>query len=83
MTNPVDQSENSREQRRLEYQAALAPFVGLAGTMYGIIRAFKSLDRASPISVIAPGMLETIIFTAVCIPILLLISLAWDWLSKK
>jgi len=63
----------------LEHQAILAPFVGLAGTTYGIISAFKRLDGASP----ASAMLDALIFTAICIPILLLALLAWDWLFKK
>jgi biopolymer transport protein ExbB/TolQ len=79
----VDKSENFREQRRLEYPAALAPFVGLAGTMYGIIRAFERLDGLNPENTVLRAIIDALIFTAICIPILFLVLLAWDWLFKK
>ena len=67
----------------LERQAALAPFVGLVGTIYGIISAFERLDRASPENTVLQAIFDAMIFSAVGIPILLLVLLAWDWLSKK
>ena len=83
MTNLVDQFKGSRQERVLERSAKLAPVVGLAGTTYGIISAFKRLESASPASAIAPGMSDAMIFTAICIPIFLLVSFALDWLCKK
>jgi len=66
-----------------ERQAALAPFVGLSGTIYGIISAFERFVTASPENTVLAGIFDAMIFTAVCIPILLLVLLAWDWFSEK
>ena len=83
MANPLDRFKNPRVQRILERQARLAPYVGLAGTIYGIIRAFSKLDSRAPNEVIAPGILDAILVTFEGVVILLLVLLAWDWLSNK
>ena len=76
-------SRKSRRQRTFERQAALTPFVGLVGTTYGIFRAFEELDKGGPESTVFAAIFDAMIFTAVCIPILLLVLLAWDWFSEK
>jgi biopolymer transport protein ExbB/TolQ len=84
MTNPLVRFKNSRRQRILE---GLTPFVGLAGTTYGIFRAFNYLDSRDPNDPIFPGILDAaidgIVAGFVCIPIVLLISFVWDWLSDR
>ena len=57
--------------------------MGLAGTMYGMIRAFERLDRASPENTVLQAIFDAMIFSAVCIPLFVVVLLAWDWLSKK
>jgi len=64
----------SREARRLERgltflatTGSAAPFIGLFGTVVGIIDAFQSIGRAgsASLAVVAPGIAEALIATAV------------------
>ena len=49
------------------WQAAAAPFVGLFGTVWGIMRAFTSIAAAqnSSLAVVAPGIAEALFATAI------------------
>jgi biopolymer transport protein ExbB/TolQ len=80
MANPFDRCNNPRIER-------LAPFVGLAGTTYGILRAFNYLDSRAPNDAIFPGILDAILDAIlagfVCVAIVLLVWLVWNWLSTK
>jgi biopolymer transport protein ExbB/TolQ len=73
--NPTDQSKKFGKER---FFVALAPFIGLGGTTFGIIRAFERLDKASP-NTIPAAILDTILGAL----ILNAVALVWDWLSKK
>jgi biopolymer transport protein ExbB/TolQ len=83
MANPLDRFKNPRIQRILERQARLAPYVGLTGTIYGIIRAFSKLESQPPNEVIAAGILDALLVTFEGLVILLLALLVWDWLSDR
>lgn len=76
-------SRKSRRQRTFERQAALTPFVGLVGTTYGIFRAFEELDKGGPESTVFAAIFDAMVLGLVCVPISILVMLAWDWLSKK
>jgi biopolymer transport protein TolQ len=61
--------ENHRLERGLEFLAttgSAAPFVGLFGTVVGIISAFEEIGRAgsASLAVVAPGIAEALIATA-------------------
>lgn len=47
--------------------ASTAPFIGLFGTVWGIMNAFQSLstEQASTIQAVAPGISEALVATAV------------------
>jgi len=64
----------SREELRLERglsflatTGSAAPFIGLFGTVVGIIGAFQSIGRAgsASLAVVAPGIAEALIATAI------------------
>ncbi len=62
--------ESLRLERGLSFLAttgSAAPFVGLFGTVIGIINAFQSIGRAgsASLAVVAPGIAEALIATAV------------------
>ena len=46
---------------------SVAPFVGLFGTVWGIMRAFTSIaaEQNSPLAVVAPGIAEALFATAI------------------
>ena len=63
----------SREQEKLERQLSFlatvgstSPYVGLFGTVWGIMNSFRSLATVSQatLSVVAPGIAEALIATA-------------------
>lgn len=64
------QKERERYERRLDFLATVAsnaPFIGLFGTVLGIIRAFKDLsgNMAEASSLVMAGIAEALIATAV------------------
>ena len=84
MANPLDRFKNPRIQRILE---RLTPFVGLTGTTYGITRAFRRLDSRDPNDPIFSGILDAaikgIVAGLVCVPIVVLVAIVWDWFSDR
>ena len=65
--------------------AAVAPFVGLLGTVLGIIRAFKSLSISSAAGpqVVASGISEALVATAVGLSVAIPSLLAYNYFSVK
>ena len=66
----VAASESRRYERGLPFLAttgSAAPFIGLFGTVIGIIGAFQGIGRAgsASLAVVAPGIAEALIATAV------------------
>lgn len=62
-------SEQSRLEKNLSFLATTAsatPFIGLFGTVWGIINAFEAIGgaRSTDLSVVAPGIAEALIATA-------------------
>ena len=62
-------SEQSVLERNLSFLATTAsacPFIGLFGTVWGIINAFESIGgaRSTDLSIVAPGIAEALIATA-------------------
>ena len=63
-------SEGHRLERGLSFlatTASSAPFIGLFGTVIGIIQAFQGIARAgnASLAVVAPGIAEALIATAI------------------
>jgi biopolymer transport protein TolQ len=63
-------SESLRLERRLSFLAttgSATPFIGLFGTVVGIVNAFHDIGRAgsASLAVVAPGIAEALIATAV------------------
>ena len=63
-------SETLRLERRLSFLAttgSATPFIGLFGTVVGIVNAFEGIGRAgsASLAVVAPGIAEALIATAV------------------
>ena len=63
-------SEADALAERLNFLAttgAVAPFVGLFGTVWGILRAFTSIaaEHNSSLAVVAPGIAEALFATAI------------------
>jgi flagellar motor component MotA len=70
--------------RIFECYARFTPFVGLAGTTYGIINAFNKLDSRGPNDLIDfPRILDAILAGFAVSLILSLALLVWHWLSNK
>jgi biopolymer transport protein TolQ len=66
----IGSREGLRLEGRLSFLAttgSAAPFIGLLGTVIGIINAFQSIGRAgsASLAVVAPGIAEALIATAV------------------
>jgi biopolymer transport protein TolQ len=62
-------SEQTKLEKNLSFLATTAsatPFIGLFGTVWGIINAFESIAgaRSTDLSVVAPGIAEALIATA-------------------
>ena len=79
----MDSFDNHRKQWTLYRAASLAPFVGLFGTTYGIIRAFQNLDTRAPIDPIAPGILDAIVAGFEVTLVFLLLLTVWRLFFNK
>ena len=69
VVNRAGISEQSKLEKNLSFLATTAsatPFIGLFGTVWGIINAFESIGgaRSTDLSVVAPGIAEALIATA-------------------
>ena len=82
----------SREIRALgRYQSLLAtvgssaPFIGLFGTVWGIMNAFQSiaLTRQTHLAVVAPGIAEALFATALGLIAAIPAVIAYNWLSSR
>jgi biopolymer transport protein ExbB/TolQ len=64
----VKERETSNLRKRLgglATVASIAPFVGLLGTVFGIISAFHLLSEGGGIAVVGPGIAEALVSTAI------------------
>ena len=65
--------------------AAVAPFLGLLGTVTGIIRSFESIANSgkSGFSVIAPGLAEALITTAFGIIVAIVALIIFNYFQMR
>ena len=65
--------------------AAIAPFIGLFGTVWGIMNAFIGLSGAQSVSLntVAPGIAEALIATAIGLFAAIPASLAFNYFTAK
>ena len=72
--------------RILEVIAALAPLLGLLGTVLGMIEAFQAMDAAgtqvNP-AVLSGGIWQALLTTAVGLSIAIPVSITNSWLERK
>jgi biopolymer transport protein ExbB/TolQ len=80
--------ESARYEQRLDFLATVAsnaPFVGLFGTVLGIIRAFKDLsgNMAEASSAVMGGIAESLVATAVGLLVAIPAVVAFNMLKSK
>jgi len=80
--------ENLRLERGFSFLATTgssAPFIGLFGTVVGIINAFESIGRAgsASLAVVAPGIAEALITTAVGLFAAIPATIAYNYFSGR
>jgi len=65
--------------------ASTAPFIGLFGTVWGIMDAFRSLSFAgtSPVQAVAPGIAEALIATAIGLAAAIPSVMAFNYFSRQ
>jgi biopolymer transport protein TolQ len=65
--------------------ASAAPFIGLFGTVWGIMRAFMGLSQASSTSIqaVAPGISEALIATAVGLAAAIPAAMAYNYFMQQ
>jgi biopolymer transport protein TolQ len=65
--------------------ASTAPFVGLFGTVWGIMDAFRGLavTKTSSIQAVAPGIAEALIATAVGLSAAIPAVMAYNYFSRQ
>jgi biopolymer transport protein TolQ len=84
----TQQEQETRLERRLLHLATIssaAPFVGLFGTVWGIMRAFRGLSTAqtSSIQAVAPGIAEALIATAVGLAAAIPAVVAYNYFTAR
>jgi biopolymer transport protein TolQ len=65
--------------------AAVSPFIGLFGTVMGIIDAFQELSTAGAASLraVAPGISEALITTALGLAAAIPAAIAYNWFGSS
>jgi biopolymer transport protein ExbB len=78
--------ESGRYLRPLEVIAALAPLLGLLGTVLGMITAFQAMESAgsqvNP-AILSGGIWQALLTTAVGLSVAIPVSLIHSWLESK
>ena len=74
-----------RNMNLLATTAAVSPFIGLFGTVWGIIDAFQSLGIAGAASLraVAPGISEALITTALGLAAAIPAAIAYNWFGAS
>ena len=80
-------TEKLRMEQRLAYLATVgsnAPFIGLFGTVLGIIKAFKDLSEAAEGSndAVIAGISEALVATAIGLLVAIPAVILYNWLSR-
>lgn len=83
---------NTQEMASLEHSvswlatiASAAPFVGLFGTVWGIMTSFQSIGMTGQanLAVVAPGISEALIATAIGLFAAIPAAIAYNWLNGR
>ena len=82
------QSEETRLNRHMQFLATVSgvsPYIGLLGTVWGIINAFQSLTQTAQatISLVAPGIAEALIATAMGLLAAIPALIAYNYFSNR
>jgi len=80
--------EKARYERRLQFLATMAsnaPYIGLFGTVLGIIRAFRDLSTniAEASSTVMAGIAEALVATAVGLLVAIPAVIAYNWFKGR
>ena len=65
--------------------AAIAPFIGLFGTVWGIMTSFQDIGvrGSASLAVVAPGISEALVATAAGLAVAIPAVLAYNWLQRR
>jgi biopolymer transport protein TolQ len=65
--------------------ASAAPFVGLFGTVWGIMNSFQNIGAtgSANLAAVAPGISEALIATAIGLAAAIPAAIAYNWLNTK
>jgi biopolymer transport protein ExbB/TolQ len=63
--------------------ASSAPFIGLLGTVIGIMGAFQTLEKEASINKIAPAISEALIATAVGLGVAIIAAMAFNFFTAR
>ncbi|MCH9757603.1 MAG: protein TolQ [Proteobacteria bacterium] len=82
------QNEETRLNRHMQFLATVSgvsPYIGLLGTVWGIINAFQSLAQTSQatIALVAPGIAEALIATAMGLLAAIPALIAYNYFSGR
>jgi biopolymer transport protein TolQ len=86
--NKAGLSEASALEKNLSFLATTAsatPFIGLFGTVWGIINAFESIGaaRSTDLSIVAPGIAEALIATAMGLAAAIPAVIGYNYFTHK
>ena len=75
----------SRHMQFLATVASVSPYIGLLGTVWGIINAFQSLTQTSQatIALVAPGIAEALVATAMGLLAAIPALIAYNYFSNR
>jgi biopolymer transport protein ExbB/TolQ len=82
----VKERETAGLRKGLPFLATVAsatPFIGLLGTVIGIISAFSLLKGGADISVIGPAIAEALIATAVGLAVAIIAAMAFNFFTSR
>jgi biopolymer transport protein TolQ len=84
----TQQEQEARLERRLLHLATIssaAPFIGLFGTVWGIMNAFRGLSttQASSIQAVAPGIAQALIATAIGLAAAIPAVVAYNYFTAR
>lgn len=82
----VKERETSNLRKGLPYLGTVAsatPFIGLLGTVIGIISAFQLLKGGAAIDVIGPAIAEALIATAVGLAVAIIAAMAFNFFTTR
>jgi biopolymer transport protein ExbB/TolQ len=82
----VKERETSNLRKGLPYLGTVAsatPFIGLLGTVIGIISAFQLLKGGAAIDVIGPAIAEALIATAVGLAVAIIAAMAFNFFATR